>query len=264
MSNRALRWARQSRGLTPTQKLVLLVLADAANDHEHACWNAATSIAEETGLSDRAVRTALHDLIEAGAIDGTMRSGVRPRWVLAVQETGTTFLPKRNGLPVAKRNHVPSNRKQVPSKPETGSAQPEPGSDEPSRTLYEPSRTIMCDLPEVSVADAFASWWAIYPRKMGKDAARTAYAAALKRGAKPEQLVEALKRQHWPDEMRFIPHPRTWLAQGRWQDDPRHAAPRAPKREELHHTIADIMRDPLGCGGAPPPGFDFEGEADHG
>lgn len=184
MSNTALTWARKSRGLTPTQKLVLFVLADAA-DKDHICWNAAASIAAETGLSDRGVRMALHDLIEAGAISGEMRSGVRPNWTLAVQEGGTTFNEKRNGLPVSKRNHVPTNRKgfpisnrnHVPSepeprsdKPEPPSVEPEPGSDEPSITLIEPSLNpqgasaptrrvqVSIELPEWLPIDAWADW----------------------------------------------------------------------------------------------------------
>jgi hypothetical protein len=227
MSNRALRWARQSRGLTPTQKLVLFVLADAAADADCTCWNAAASIAMETGLSDRAVRTALHDLIEAGAISGTMRSGVRPLWTLAVEETGTTFLPKRKGVPIQKRNHVPSNRKQVPSKPETRSVKPEPSSDEPSRTLIEPSGTLILSAPARDPRpDHFEAWWQHYPRKVGKDAARRAYAAALKRGARDAELASGLMRQRWPQDPQFIPHAATWLNGGRWQDDPGAAAPR--------------------------------------
>ena len=186
MSNPALTWARKSRGLTPTQKLVLLVLADAANEAENnTCWNAAASIAEETGLSDRAVRMALHDLIEAGAISGEMRSGVRPLWTLNVEKGGSTFNEKRNGIPVSKRNHVPSNRKQVPDgnrkhvpsepetrsgKAETRSVEPEPVSDEPNRTTLEPSLNPMgasaperrvavsVQVPDWLPADAWADW----------------------------------------------------------------------------------------------------------
>lgn len=235
MSMAALRWARASRGITPTQKLVLLILADAANA-DGVCWNAAPSIAEETGLSDRAVRTALHDLIEAGAIAGTMRSGVRPLWTLAVSESGTTFHLKRNGVPVLKRNHVPSNRKHVPSKPETQSAKPEPGSAEPSRTQIEPSRTQIIERGETLSADGFEDWWEAYPRKQGKDEARRCYAKAVKRGVSEAVLALGLQRQRWPRDRKFIPLPATWLNQGRWQDDPLAAVPEPapePSRSKL-------------------------------
>lgn len=151
----AIRWARASRGLTPTQKFVLILLADTA-DEDGVCWNGARSLSCETGLSDRAVRLALHDLIEAGAISGTMRSGDKPDWKLNVKAGGSTYEKKRNGLPIVKRKHVPSNRKQVPisernqipsnrnevpSKAEPVSVRAERGSDEPSLTPIEPSVT---------------------------------------------------------------------------------------------------------------------------
>lgn len=64
----------------------------------------------------------------------------------------------------------------------------------------------------------FADWWAAYPRKVGKDAARKAYSAALKR-ASAADLLAGLKRAKFSDDPQFIPHPSTWLNAGRWQDE---------------------------------------------
>jgi uncharacterized protein YdaU (DUF1376 family) len=76
----------------------------------------------------------------------------------------------------------------------------------------------------------FDDFWAAYPRKVGKDAAARAFA---KRRIGSELLaallgaVDAQKR--WPawakDDGRFIPHPATWLNEGRWQDEPPQGAP---------------------------------------
>jgi len=52
-------WAMQN--LTPTQKLVLLALADNASD-EGICWPSLTTITAKTSLSRRAVTDALADL----------------------------------------------------------------------------------------------------------------------------------------------------------------------------------------------------------
>lgn len=245
MSMIALRWARASRGLTPTQKLVLMMLADAARENDHTCFNAAPSLAAETGLSDRAVRIALHDLIAAGAIAGEMRSGVRPFWTLAIEQTGTTFCLKRNGVPVQKRNHVPvnrnhvpaekrnqvpvlnsANRNQIPTKPEPRSVEPEPGSDEPSITHIEPNREITLSLPDSRDGSAaFEAWWRAYPKKVGKDAADKAYASAVRGGVTDGALLWAVQRQSWPADRKYIPNPSTWLNQGRWKDDPDATAP---------------------------------------
>lgn len=70
----------------------------------------------------------------------------------------------------------------------------------------------------------FESFWKAYPRKVGKDEARKAFD---KRKPTPELLNALLaaievQRQSLPwlkDGGQFIPHPATWLNQGRWQDE---------------------------------------------
>ena len=81
MSNRALTWAWSVRGITSTQKLVLIRLADAANA-DNEVWHSAQVIAADTGLKDRAVRYAL-DALEAGhLIAGERATGKAARWTL--------------------------------------------------------------------------------------------------------------------------------------------------------------------------------------
>ena len=68
---------------------------------------------------------------------------------------------------------------------------------------------------------AFDTFWVAYPRKVGKDAARKAFA---KVEVPVETLVAALERQRcstqWTEEGgRFIPNPSTWLNQGRCEDE---------------------------------------------
>ncbi len=70
----------------------------------------------------------------------------------------------------------------------------------------------------------FDAFWKAYPRKAGKDEARKAFD---KRKPTPELLNAILaaievQRQSldWQkDGGQFIPHPATWLNQGRWQDE---------------------------------------------
>ena len=68
----------------------------------------------------------------------------------------------------------------------------------------------------------FEAWWALYPRKVGKGAARAAWAKALRLAA-PERLIQALREQVaagvFGQEVQFVPHPRTWLTQERWEDE---------------------------------------------
>lgn len=63
MSVEAVRAAFEHSTARPTARLVLLALAEAANrDEGHESWLAVDTIRQRTGLSERAVQTALRDL----------------------------------------------------------------------------------------------------------------------------------------------------------------------------------------------------------
>jgi hypothetical protein len=65
----------------------------------------------------------------------------------------------------------------------------------------------------------FDGFWDAYPRKVGKGAARRAYAVARKK-ADPGLILGALAGAVFSGEARYIPHPATWLNQERWEDEP--------------------------------------------
>ena len=71
-------------------------------------------------------------------------------------------------------------------------------------------------------ADAFDQFWKAYPKRTGKEAARKAWAVVAKRGVTPDRIMAGLHRfaEHPPDDPQFIPHPATWLNQGRYDDEP--------------------------------------------
>jgi hypothetical protein len=81
----------------------------------------------------------------------------------------------------------------------------------------------------------FAEFWIAYPRKIGKaEAARKFVTAA--RSTDPPILIAAAGRlaervRRDGTEERFIPHPATWLHQGRWDDEP--PQPRAPSQPQV-------------------------------
>ena len=70
--------------------------------------------------------------------------------------------------------------------------------------------------------EAFDTFWTAYPRKIGKQAARKAFAKVPK-SAWPKLVpaIEAQKksRQWLTEDGRYIPNPATWLNQGRWEDE---------------------------------------------
>jgi hypothetical protein len=69
---------------------------------------------------------------------------------------------------------------------------------------------------------AFDAFWQAYPRKVGKQAARRAWDAALRRGADPAVIVAGAQRYaadpNRADE--FTKYPQGWLRDGRWEDGP--------------------------------------------
>ena len=74
-----------------------------------------------------------------------------------------------------------------------------------------------------SVPDRFDEFWSLVPRKVGKDKARTKFAAAVRRAGDPQIIIDGMRRfasdPNLP-EKKFIPHPATWLEAGRWDDEP--------------------------------------------
>lgn len=67
---------------------------------------------------------------------------------------------------------------------------------------------------------SFDLFWAAYPRKVGKGAARTAFVRALKK-ATYDEIMEGLQRfvNDKTLDMKYCPHPTTWLNQERWADE---------------------------------------------
>jgi hypothetical protein len=108
-------------------------------------------------------------------------------------------------------------------------------------------RTMLARPPSACATD-FDEFWGAYPRKVAKNAARRAYATALRRGASSAVILAGLQRQHWPDKG-FTPHPATWLNEGRWTDDPAEVspapAPAASRQSNLSRLVnggaADLL-----------------------
>jgi len=96
--------------------------------------------------------------------------------------------------------------------------------------------------------DPFAEFWAVYPRRVGRAAARKAWDKALKNGADPEQIIWAAREyaslpRDPKDGLRFVAHPTTWLNQGRWEDEvePAPATPARPPVERWQRAGDDAL-----------------------
>lgn len=78
--------------------------------------------------------------------------------------------------------------------------------------------------PPKGVDGRFEAFWKAYPKKIGKDAAHKAFEKRKPTDALVTQMIRAIRVQCESDAWKkdggqFIPHPATWLNQGRWQDE---------------------------------------------
>jgi uncharacterized protein YdaU (DUF1376 family) len=82
----------------------------------------------------------------------------------------------------------------------------------------------------ISPPNGFADWWEIYPRKVGKGAAKKQYKTALKKADTDDiqNATIAFAKTVEGKDPNFIPHPATWLSQERWTDDQSAINPTVP------------------------------------
>ena len=70
----------------------------------------------------------------------------------------------------------------------------------------------------------FLRFWKVYPKKVGKGAAWKAFLKLDPDAEHVDKMVSTIelwkKSKEWTkDDGQFIPHPTTWLNQGRWEDE---------------------------------------------
>ena len=76
---------------------------------------------------------------------------------------------------------------------------------------------------QTEYSDRFERFWKAYPRKIGKVAAWNVFRRLKVDDAMLDKILKAIDAQKKSDQWnrdggQYIPHPRTWLNQGRWED----------------------------------------------
>lgn len=166
-----------------TDKLVLLALADNAND-AGVCWPSMATIARKCGLSERAARVAMRRLEAGGHVSSTDRTGTSRLYTV---HPGTSCPPARR----APRQDMPVT--------------PAPAAPKPSRTTISSTKTtsspkkrarasVKVDAPEWVPADAWAGWIEMRNQK-GKPLTGRAASNAI------EKLKELADAGHPPGDV---------------------------------------------------------------
>jgi hypothetical protein len=247
-------WAFRRRGLTASERVVLIFLADKANS-ALVCWPGLELIAEETELAERTVHKAVHALAAKGLIRIEAKhrqvnhyhiirltNGMDPDPKHASQDARTAtkvaeYAPKDREQNVQPRlpNVQPSLQNLQPTDSGLGckSCIPLVAFDDKNDPFLvadsacHPPKKESPKNPPSNARDArgratlpsdFDAFWKIYPRKTGKGAARKAFVAATAKAA-PSIIMAAIGRASWDANPRFIPHPATWLNREQWDDE---------------------------------------------
>jgi hypothetical protein len=90
----------------------------------------------------------------------------------------------------------------------------------------------------------FDRFWAAYPRRVAKEAARKAFEAAIKGGTAVEALIEGARRyagERAGQEPRYTKHPATWLHGGCWEDE---APPQADGPPIIDGVTGEVVPTP--------------------
>ncbi|UQS95186.1 hypothetical protein Pam4_43 [Pseudanabaena phage Pam4] len=231
-----------------------------------------TMMAAETGLSEDTIRTAVRVLREREWVTSRRRSVTDATLVWRPLLAGHADMGKS---PISMWGDSPSLDvgKSPISSLETGkTSNPPPpvGEECEAEGLFtapeeEPTTGLRSVPTDEELSAEFDRFWGLYPRREGKKAARVAYARARRGtkgqpGATVHQIAGGLRRAlvAWEGrEARYVPHPTTWLNQGRWDDEvtpevSAQPAGRAPVRDVVPGSSADTYRPPV-------PDYDAEG-----
>lgn len=192
-----------------TEKMVLLIIADHANDEGTEAWPSQATIAAKGSITIRTVQRSVNNLVAKGYIrlqkhaGGSLdcREDRRPhRYTIIIHRLRADIETGR------KERHDLDNLSDTTSTPDTERLS------RPKNHPLEPPKEPLGD---------FALFWKEYPLKVGKQAARKAFEKAA-RTAKAEDIIAGAKRYSLDPNRHpsYTAYPATWLNAGRWADDP--------------------------------------------
>lgn len=193
---------------------VLYALADRANDDGTCAWPSQEWIASRARCSARTVRTHLNAMEKRGLIRRGnpkfvehIRADQRPIvWDIDMESRAESFATTGKSESNDRKIHVerPENSRRTAGK------------------RLPTNRPLTTHEPSIN-QQSFDEWWEVWPKKVAKGAARTAYKSAMKKTTHDNLMActRAAVRIWERDrtEKKFIPFPATWLNQERWEDE---------------------------------------------
>jgi len=198
----------------PLRKLVLIKLADNANDMGE-CWPSYQHIADQCEIARSTVKTHIRELEKAGLVRREFRRNGE------VNQSNVFHLNLRGGAGAVPGGRAAENPPGAAENP-GGGAGAAPITNHPIEPVNEPKP--MCD----SADDGFESFWKLYPKKVSKKDAAKAW-SKVKVDKRPDVMAGLSRHvtcEQWTkDQGQFIPNAATWLNAERWEDEVRQARP---------------------------------------
>ena len=204
--------------LPTSEKMVLLVIADHADDEGTNSWPSVATIARKASISPRQAQRLIKSLADSGLLSvedqagghREMRDDRRPNRYTVILSGATRVTSRR-----VERGDIEPLRGDTHDANGVTPMSPKP-SLEPS--LIEPPIEIH---HHRAVAEHFQIFWDTYPRKVGKTAAEKAF-KKISATVDPSVIIDgALRYATDPNrEDEFTAHPTSWLNAGRWEDEP--------------------------------------------
>jgi hypothetical protein len=211
VSVQATTWVWECSESTGSERLILLAIADAASAEGEASMQAVSTLARMCRVDRRTVQRHLRALEERGEIESM---GVSPRY-----QTTVYRLPGVGGRQSAApgRQYDAEGAASTTQGGVTGAALPQ--TTNPKKPITTSPST---KVEEFQSTESFDDWWAIYPKKVGKQAALKTYLRIVKT-VDPACVLSGLVAQEkfLVDQKArgFCPDPASWLNAGRWDDE---------------------------------------------
>lgn len=214
-----------------------------------------SGLSEETGLTTQNVRTSLKRLEKSGNLTRTAHTNFT---VVTVKTDGSVLSANKQltSKQQATNKQLTTTKERKKSKKVRNTPHtPHEGADEQGESLtVETARGAekSVDHSTTPVDERFNRFWAIYPRKVGKGAARKVWQKLKPSAELTETLLSAVNIQRnseqWQKENgQYIPNPATWLNQERWEDDVNLSVPQAnePSKFSPSYNLDEITRRAL-------------------
>jgi hypothetical protein len=199
-------------------------------------WPTQDELATDTRLSRRGVQKCIDALVEQGHLSVIVGKGRGLRSTYeAIIHDGSPFSPEKDEPTFAFSDDKKANHRSEKANGEAKKGE-RPFAHKSLIQIFDkisegeslsPSTRSRSNSAANDAPDRFEEFWRTYPRRVGKVAARKAFAKALGSGLTAEELILAAarfaaQREAEPDPVRrerFTPHPATWLNAGRWADE---------------------------------------------